>query len=38
MEEWIAWMKDELQSKSRSNWDETDWDAYYYILSVESSD
>lgn len=35
MEEWILFMKEELQ-KPQSSWDETDWDAYYYILSLEN--
>lgn len=35
MEEWIEYMKDVLNSKDRRTWDETDWDAYYYIKSLE---
>ena len=34
--EWREWKKDELINKDRNTWDETDWDAWYYINNEEA--
>lgn len=36
--EWREWKKDELIEKGRENWDETDWDAWYYINNEEAEE
>lgn len=33
---WAEERMEELENKGRSNWDENDWDAYFYIMQLWS--
>lgn len=35
MSYWIEYMREELSTKDKKYWDETDWDAYYYLESLK---